>query len=85
VGSEPSNGVTQLLALWGRGDAVARDALIPLVYDELHRLAKHFLSRQRPGHTLQSTALVHEAYLRLVGPSPVHFADRAHFLQLPRG
>jgi RNA polymerase sigma factor (TIGR02999 family) len=79
VGSEPSNGVTQLLALWGRGDAVARDALIPLVYDELHRLAKHFLSRQRPGHTLQSTALVHEAYLRLVGPSPVHFADRAHF------
>jgi RNA polymerase sigma factor (TIGR02999 family) len=79
VGSEPSNGVTQLLALWGRGDAVARDALIPLVYDELHRLAKHFLSRQRPGHTLQSTALVHEAYLRLVGPAPVHFADRAHF------
>jgi RNA polymerase sigma-70 factor, ECF subfamily len=79
VGSDSSNGVTELLALWGRGDAVARDALIPLVYDELHRLAKHFLSRQRPGHTLQSTALVHEAYLRLVGPSPVHFADRAHF------
>jgi len=79
VGAEPSNGVTQLLVLWGRGDAVARDALIPLVYDELHRLAKHFLARQRPGHTLQSTALVHEAYLRLVGPSPVHFADRAHF------
>lgn len=77
--SSSSNSVTQLLALWGRGDAVARDALIPLVYDELHRLAKHFLSRQRPGHTLQSTALVHEAYLRLVGPSPVHFADRAHF------
>lgn len=79
VGAESSNGVTQLLALWSRGDASARDALIPLVYDELHRLAKHFLARQRPGHTLQSTALVHEAYLRLVGPSPVHFADRAHF------
>ena len=79
VGTEPSNGVTQLLSLWSRGDAGARDALIPLVYDELHRLAKHFLSRQRPGHTLQGTALVHEAYLRLVGPSPVHFADRAHF------
>lgn len=79
LSADSSNGVTQLLALWSRGDAVARDALIPLVYDELHRLAKHFLSRQRPGHTLQSTALVHEAYLRLVGPSPVHFADRAHF------
>ncbi len=77
--SEESNGVTQLLSLWSRGDVVARDALIPLVYDELHRLARHFLSHQRPGHTLQSTALVHEAYLRLVGPSPVHFADRAHF------
>lgn len=79
VASDSSNGVTELLALWSRGDAVARDALIPLVYDELHRLARHFLATQRPGHTLQSTALVHEAYLRLVGPSPVHFQDRAHF------
>ena len=79
LSTESSNGVTQLLARWSRGDAVARDALIPLVYDELHRLAKHFLARQRPGHTLQSTALVHEAYLRLVGPSPVRFEDRAHF------
>lgn len=79
LSTDSSNGVTQLLSLWSRGDAVARDALIPLVYDELHRLAKHFLAKQRPGHTLQSTALVHEAYLRLVGPSPVHFADRAHF------
>jgi len=79
VSSEPNSGVTQLLSRWSRGDADARDALIPLVYDELHRLARHFLAKQRPGHTLQSTALVHEAYLRLVGPSPVHFADRAHF------
>jgi len=79
LSTESSNGVTQLLARWSRGDAVARDALIPLVYDELHRLARHFLARQRPGHTLQSTALVHEAYLRLVGPSPVRFEDRAHF------
>jgi RNA polymerase sigma factor (TIGR02999 family) len=71
--------VTELLARWGGGDAAARDALIPLVYKDLHRLARHFLAQQRPGHTLQSTALVHEAYLRLVGPAAMQFADRAHF------
>src|SRR5450432_3156075 len=79
VGDDSSNGVTQLLTLWGRGDAVARDALIPLVYDELHRLAKHFLSRERPGHTLQSTALVHEAYVRLMDQNRCDWQSRTHF------
>jgi RNA polymerase sigma-70 factor (ECF subfamily) len=75
----PSAQVTALLAQWSGGDTAARDALIPLVYDELHRLARHYLARQHPWHTLQSTALVHETYLRLVGPTPLHFADRGHF------
>jgi RNA polymerase sigma factor (TIGR02999 family) len=74
-----SNEVTELLARWGGGDAAARDALIPLVYDELHRLARHYLARERPDHTLQSTALVHEAYLRMVGPAAMQFEGRAHF------
>lgn len=74
-----SHDVTQLLARWSEGESAAREALIPLVYDELHRLAARFLAKERPGHTLQSTALVHEAYLRLVAPAAVHFADRAHF------
>lgn len=79
VNQGSSNEVTELLGRWGGGDDAARDALIPLVYDELRRLAKHFLARERPGHTLQSTALVHEAYLKLVGPSSMQFANRAHF------
>lgn len=71
--------VTQLLARWSDGDQAAREALIPLVYDELRRIARHFLARQRSDHTLQSTALVHEAYMRLVGRTSVHFENRAHF------
>ena len=74
-----STQVTQLLARWSDGDTGAREALIPLVYDELRRVARSALSRQRPGHTLGSTALVHEAYMRLVGRSSVHFENRAHF------
>lgn len=74
-----STQVTQLLARWSDGDADAREALIPLVYDELRRVARNALSRQRPGHTLGSTALVHEAYMRLVGRTSVHFENRAHF------
>ena len=74
-----STQVTQLLARWSDGDTDAREALIPLVYDELRRVARSALSRQRPGHTLGSTALVHEAYMRLVGRSSVHFENRAHF------
>jgi RNA polymerase sigma factor (TIGR02999 family) len=76
----PSGPVTELLARWKGGDAEALEALVPLVYQELHDLAHRFLRRERPGHTLQSTALVHEAYLRLVDQGPVDTRDRAHFV-----
>src|SRR2546423_3083185 len=71
--------VTELLAAWRRGDAAARDALMPAVYAELRRLAEKELRRERPGHTLQPTALVHEAYLRLVDQKAVTWQGRAHF------
>jgi RNA polymerase sigma-70 factor, ECF subfamily len=74
-----SNQVTHLLTRWSQGDDAAREKLFPLVYDELRRLARRCLARERPDHTLQSTALVHEAYLRLVGHSSVHPNDRVHF------
>jgi RNA polymerase sigma-70 factor (ECF subfamily) len=70
--------VTQLLAEWSRGDRSALDRLMPLVYDELRRLARHYLSRERPGHTLQTTALVNEAYLRLVDQKAT-WQSRSHF------
>jgi RNA polymerase sigma factor (TIGR02999 family) len=76
----PAESVTQLLAKWRGGDREALQALIPLVYQELRRLAHNYLRAERPGHTLQSTALVHEAFLRLVDQSPVQFQNRAHFL-----
>ena len=79
MSATPSTQVTQLLARWSQGDAAARDALIPLVYDELRRVARFALGGQRPDHTLGSTALVHEAYMRLVGRTSVHFQNRAHF------
>lgn len=72
--------VTTLLAQWRGGDPRALAALIPLVYDELHRLAAHYLRGERCGHTLQSTALINEAYLRLVGHAPGAIANRAHFV-----
>jgi len=62
----PTDQITRLLRDWGRGDGQALDALAPLVYEELHRLAQSHMRRERPDHTLQATALVHEAYLRLV-------------------
>ena len=74
-----SQDVTQLLLVWSQGDASALDRLIPLVHDELHRLAKRYMSGERPGHTLQATALVNEAYLRLVDSSQVRWQNRAHF------
>jgi RNA polymerase sigma factor (TIGR02999 family) len=74
-----STQVTELLHRWSGGDAAARDALVPLVYDELRRLARHFLASRRSDHTLQSTAIVHEAYLRLAGRENVHWENRAHF------
>jgi RNA polymerase sigma-70 factor, ECF subfamily len=75
----PSTEVTQLLTRWSGGDPNALEQLIPLVYDELRRLARSLLARERSDHTLQSTALVHEAYMRLIGHSAVHFENRAHF------
>ena len=71
--------VTQLLVAWRNGDESARDELMPLVYQELHRLAQQYMSRERPGHTLQTSALVNEAFLRLVDQRDVQWQNRAHF------
>lgn len=75
----PQQGVTELLVAWGEGDKAALDELIPVVYDELRRLAQSYLSRERQGHTLQTTALVHEAYLRLIDQRSVNWQNRAQF------
>lgn len=72
--------VSALLIKWRAGDPEALQALIPLVYQELRRIAQHHLQQERPGHTLQSTALVHEAYLRLMKQGPVEIEHRPHFL-----
>lgn len=74
-----SHEITQLLLAWGAGDKSALDRLAPLVYGELHRLARSYLRRERAGHTLQTTALIHEAYLRLIGARQVNLENRAHF------
>jgi RNA polymerase sigma-70 factor (ECF subfamily) len=71
--------VTQLLVAWGNGDEAARDQLMPLVYAELHRLAHHYMNRERPGHALQTSALVNEAFVRLVDQRDVQWQNRAHF------
>jgi RNA polymerase sigma-70 factor (ECF subfamily) len=71
--------VTQLLLDWKRGNSTALEQLTPLVYRELHRLAESYLRRERPGHTLQPTALIHEAYLRMVDQSPPQWENRSHF------
>jgi RNA polymerase sigma factor (TIGR02999 family) len=80
MGQSPPQPVTQLLAKWREGDQGALEALVPLVYAELRAVAHHYLQRERSGHTLQSTALVHEAYLRLVSGSPAPTENRAHFV-----
>ena len=72
--------VTQLLVAWSNGDQASLDKLMPLVYDELRRTARHYMSGQLPGHTLQTTALIHEAFLKLVGQREKHWQNRAHFL-----
>lgn len=77
---EPPSPVSELLLDWGNGDTEALKAILPLVYDELRRLARHCLRRGRPNHTLQTTGLVHEAYLRLAGGKSLRVKDRAHFL-----
>jgi len=75
----PQHEITRLLADWSKGDQQALEKLTPLVYDELRRLARRYLRQERAGHPLQSTALVHEAYLKLVGQNHVRWQNRAHF------
>jgi len=79
---EAPSQVTKLLQGWRAGERSASDALLPLVYDELRRLAHHHLRNERPHHTLQSTALVNEAYLRLVGQNLPKLENRAHFFAI---
>lgn len=74
-----SSRVSRLLADWGRGDEKARDELIPVIYDELRRIARRYLRTERPDHTLQSAALVNEAYLRLARQPAPQWQNRAHF------
>lgn len=80
VGLRQAHEVTQLLTDWSEGDGAALEKLTPLVYEELRRLAHRYMQGQRPDHTLQTTALVSEAYLRLVDQSKPGFANRSHFL-----
>jgi len=77
---EPASPVSKLLLDWGNGDREALKGVLPLVYDELRRLARHQLRQQRPNHTLQTTGLVHEAYLRLAEEKSLRVKDRAHLL-----
>ena len=80
VPQSPSQIVAELLAKWRTGDQEALQALVPLVYRDLRAMAHGYLKRERPGHTLQTTALVHEAYLRLVGRRPFEAENRSHFV-----
>ena len=73
---------TELLRAWSQGDESAREKLIPLLYGELHRLARRYMRQERPDHTLQATALVNEAYLRLIDVNRVEWRNRTHFLAL---
>lgn len=75
----PSGEVTRLLRAWRQGDSQALEDLIPLVYGELHRIAENYMRKERPGHTLQPTAVVNEAYLRLTGRRGVAWESRTHF------
>jgi len=75
----PCGEVSGLLRAWGDGDRAALDRLTPIVYDELHRLAQRYMRRERPGHSLQTTALVNEAYVRLVDYKRMQWQNRAHF------
>jgi RNA polymerase sigma factor (TIGR02999 family) len=79
LSQSPSNAVTQLLNRWSNGDEQALHDLAPIVYEELRRLAHYYLRSERPEHTLESAALVHEVYLRLIGGQPVELQNRDHF------
>ena len=80
--ARPSNEITELLLSWGSGDKEALVQLIPIVYEELHRLAQHQLAGERTGHTLQTTALVNEAYVKLVDQKRVKWQSRFHFFSV---
>ena len=77
--SQAPENVTQLLIDWSKGDKAALDALLPVVYEELRHQAARYLRRERAGHTLQTTALIHEAYIKLIDQRNVHWQNRAHF------
>jgi len=79
VTTRSQTAVTELLVDWSKGDQQALSKLVPLVYDELHKLASRYLRRERPDHTLQTTALVHEAYLKLVDQRNAHWENRVQF------
>ena len=74
--------ISQLLAEWANGDPAARDRLVPIVYEELRRLAHYYMRGEREGHTLQTTALVNEVYMRMAGIDALRWRDRAHFFAL---
>ena len=79
VKTTSSNVVTHLLQAWGRGDKEALNKLLPIVYEELHRLAASYMRKESPGHSLQTSALVNEAYIKLVDQKNVRWQNRAHF------
>jgi RNA polymerase sigma factor (TIGR02999 family) len=79
MGAPSQKQITQMLVDWGNGDQAALEKLTPLVYDELHRLARRYMGRERPGHTLQTSALVNEAYIRLIDWKDIQWQNRAHF------
>jgi RNA polymerase sigma-70 factor (ECF subfamily) len=79
TGTPPGGQVTEFLRAWSDGDRAALDRLTPIVYDELHRLARRYMKGERPGHSLQATALVNEAYMRLVDYKNMKWQNRAHF------
>jgi RNA polymerase sigma factor (TIGR02999 family) len=80
--TSPPHEITGLLLAWSRGDSLALDKLTPLVYEELHRTSRRYVAREQPDHTLQTTALINEVYLRLVDLTNVQWQDRAHFFAL---
>lgn len=79
MSSHPPNQITRLLQAWRSGETAARDELMALIYAELHRLARGYMRRERPGHTLQTTALINEAYLRMIGQTRTDWRSRAQF------
>ena len=79
MSNSASSEVSMLLHAWNDGDETALQKLMPLVYNELHRMARYYMARESPGHTLQPTALVNEAYVRLVDSGHANFQNRIHF------